>query len=230
MSKPNAEEIPGRATRQQQAGIETRRETRRLVLVAAADEFAERGYRGATVERIAKRANVAVPTLYAAWRSKQALLRAVMSQAVTGRDDGFETGPDPAELLNGPVPGPTVDPTEFITQVAASYRAIAERSAVGWRTYRDAAAVDPKIDTDWTHIQANRRATFRAVLTYAPADSWRTGLSLDDVIDTIWAIASPETHELFVQRRGWDYDRYQYWVASTLIAALLPPSTQTDPT
>ena len=68
----------------------TRRETRRRVLAAATAEFAERGYVGATVARIADRADVAVPTLYSAWGSKRALLRGVMAEAVTGNDAGFD--------------------------------------------------------------------------------------------------------------------------------------------
>ncbi|WP_158293931.1 helix-turn-helix domain-containing protein [Kribbella sp. VKM Ac-2568] len=55
-----------------------RRETRRRALAAATEEFAERGYAGATGARIAERADVAVQTLYSAWAGKRAMLRAVM--------------------------------------------------------------------------------------------------------------------------------------------------------
>ena len=51
----------------------------------------------------------------------------------------------------------------------------------------------------------------------------RQELSLETAIDTGWAIASPETHELFVQRCRWTYDQYQTWIASTLITALVSP-------
>ena len=48
------------------------------LLRAAEEEFTERGYAAATVARIAARAGVTVQTLYLAWGSKRALLRAYM--------------------------------------------------------------------------------------------------------------------------------------------------------
>jgi AcrR family transcriptional regulator len=217
-----------RVTRQREAGEATRRETRRRLLVAAAGEFADRGYAGATVARIADRADVAVPTLYSAWGSKRALLRAVMATAVTGREDGFAPGGDPNILL-GPANAPRpADPAAFITHLAHRYRLIAERSAVGWRTYRDGAGVDPEIATDWQQLQDGRRDVLRVLIANLPSEVLRPGLTPDSATDTAWAIASPETHELLVLRRGWSYDQYESWIASTLTAALLDSAT--DPT
>ena len=217
-----------RVTRQREAGAATRRETRRRLLVAAAAEFAERGYAGATVARIADRAQVAVPTLYTAWESKRALLRAVMATAVTEHEDGFDLGQDPNTLLGPPDPTRPKNPAAFITHLAHRYRLIAERSAVGWKTYRDAAGIDPEIATDWQHLQDGRRNVMRTLIANLPTAALRAELTPDNAADTAWAIASPETHELLVLRRGWSYDQYENWVASTLTAALL--DTPTDPT
>lgn len=220
MDNPPDPARPRRGTRQKEAGEATRRETRRRVLVAARAEFAEQGFRGATVSRIADRADVAVPTLYAAWGSKRDLLRAVMGQAVTEHDDGFDAGADRRALL-GPVDAdPARDPAAFLTHLAHRYRLIAERSAVGWRTYRDAAAIDPGIAADWQALQDGRHRTFEVLLANLPEDAFRPGVTREAAVDTAWAIASPETHELFVVRRGWSYDRYEEWVASTLRAAV----------
>ena len=222
MSKPAAPPRPRRVSRQREAGEATRRETRRRVLVAAAAEFAERGWTGATVVRIAERADVAVPTLYAAWGSKRALLRAVMAQAVTEHDDGFNTDVvDRHALLGPPAAVPVDDPASYITYLARRYRLIAERSAVGWRTYRDGAGVDAEIAADWQQLHEGRRETFTVLLDGLPATALRPGHTIDSAVDTVWAIASPETHELFVVRRGWTYDHYEHWVTDTLTAALL---------
>ena len=59
-----------------------------------------------------------------------------------------------------------------------------------------------------------------------PDAALRPGLTADAAVDTAWAIASPETHELFVLRRGWTYDQYQSWVRVTLSAALLDESSR----
>ena len=61
-----------RVSRQREAGEVTRRETRRKLLVAAAEVFAESGYAAATVAKIADRADVSVQSLYSAWGSKRA--------------------------------------------------------------------------------------------------------------------------------------------------------------
>ena len=211
---------PRRVTRQREAGAATRRETRRRVLAAAQAEFAEHGYHGATVSRIADRADVAVPTLYAAWSSKRALLRAVMGQAVTGHPGGFDSGSDRNDLLGSVNPDLFRDTGAFLAYLAHRYRLIAERSAVGWRTYRDAAAVDPELAADWQALHDGRRDTFAALLANLPQGAFRPGLTLDFAADTIWAVASPETHELFVLRRRWTYDQYEQWVTATLQAAL----------
>ena len=199
----------------------TRQETRRRVLAAAAAEFAERGYAGATVARIAGRAEVAVPTLYSAWGSKRALLRGVMGAAVTGEDTGFDADHVNRSKVMSLVDPPVPDGAAFIAMLARGYRMIAERSAVGWTTYRDGAAVDKDIAEDWQYLQEQRRETFRMVLAKMPDGARRPGLTAEDAIDTAWAVASPETHELFVRRLGWSYDRYQAWVTRTLTAALI---------
>lgn len=211
---------PRRVSRQKEAGEATRRETRRRVLAAATSEFAERGYVGATVARIADRADVAVPTLYAAWGSKRELLRGVMSLAVTGSDKGFDADVDRSKIV-ALVDRPLPDGATFMATLARGYRSLAERSAVGWATYRGGAAVDQDIADDWQHLQVQRRETFRMLLAKLPDAVLRNGLTKEAAIDTAWAIASPETHELFVQRLGWDYDRYEAWVAATLTAALI---------
>ena len=77
-----------RVSRQREAGEATRRETRRRLLLAASEEFAQSGYRAATVSRIADRADVSVQTLYHSWGSKRDLLRGVLELAVTGHEEG----------------------------------------------------------------------------------------------------------------------------------------------
>jgi len=74
-------------TRRREAGAASRAETRRRLLRAAGEEFAERGYHAATVTRIAERAGVTVQTLYLAWGSKRALLRAFMEASLSGDPD-----------------------------------------------------------------------------------------------------------------------------------------------
>lgn len=212
-----------RVSRQREAGEATRRETRRRLLVAARAEFAERGYAAATVIRIAERADVSVQTLYSNWGNKRNLLRAVMESAVTGDDDiPLVAGQPPAVIVATLDPADAKDPRRLLAHLSHQYRLLAERSAVGWQTYRDGAGVDPDIAADWQQLSELRRAGFQAMFARLPASALRPGLSNVAAADTAWVVASPDSHDLLVRQAGYSYDQLEEWARTTLSAALLP--------
>jgi AcrR family transcriptional regulator len=211
-----------RVSRQREAGEATRRETRRRLLAAAKAEFAERGYAAATVIRIAERADVSVQTLYSNWGNKRNLLRAVMESSVTGDEDvPLVAGQPPAVITAALEPEDIADPRRLLAHLSRRYRHLAERSAVGWQTYRDGAAVDPDIAADWQQLSDLRRGAFQALFAQVPAGALRPGLDNAAAADTAWAIASPDMHDLLVRRAGYSYDQLEGWVRTTLSAALL---------
>lgn len=209
-------------TRQREAAAASRAETRRRLLQAAGVEFAERGYHAATVNRIAARAGVTVQTLYLAWGSKRALLRAHLDAALSGSADTRYADALPRLIADALDPAGT-DPHAIVRQVARLYRGLAERAALGWRLYRDAAATDSEIAADWQALEHLRRGTFADIVRRIPTASLRAGMTADAATDTAWAIASPETHELLVGRADYTLDQYEEWVATTLAAALVAP-------
>jgi AcrR family transcriptional regulator len=197
------------------------------VLAAAREEFAERGYTAATVSRIAERADVAVQTLYSAWGSKRALLRAVMETAVTGTDTPLEPDHPPTSLIDQMTLEDAEDPVQYLTHLAHRFRLLAERADLGWSTYRDAAATDPDVANDWHQLQMVRRRNFHLVIGAIPPASLQPGLIPATAADTAWVIASPESFELLVRRAGYNTDEFEQWVAHTLIGALLPERAAT---
>ena len=212
-----------RVSRQREAGEATRRETRRRLLAAAGGEFAERGYAGATVTRIAGRAGVSVQSLYNDWGNKRNLLRGVLEAAVTGDDDVTLTpGQPPVVIVDTLSPGDAADPRRLLAHLARQYRLLAQRAAVAWQTYRDAAATDPDVAADWQRLSEMRREAFGQLLAQIPAAGLRPGLSPALAADTAWAIASPETHHQLVRQAGYGYDELEDWVRATVSAALLP--------
>jgi len=212
-----------RVSRQREAGEATRRETRRRLLVAARAEFAERGYAAATVIRIAERADVSVQTLYSNWGNKRNLLRAVMESAVTGDDNiPLEAGQPPAVIVATLDPGDAKDPRRLLAHLSHQYRLLAERSAIGWQTYRDGAGIDPDIAADWQQLMEMRRRAFHTMFARLPATALRPGLSNAAAADTAWVIASPDSHDLLVRQAGYSYDQLEDWARTTLTAALLP--------
>ena len=62
-------------------------QTRRKILNAAHEEFLERGYHGATIASIARRAGVANQTVYFVFHTKAELVSAVIDDAVLGPEE-----------------------------------------------------------------------------------------------------------------------------------------------
>jgi AcrR family transcriptional regulator len=218
-------------TRQKQAGEASREATRRRLIDAAAQAFLEGGYTATTVSVLARRAGVSVQTLYLAVGGKPALLRAVLEQALrtpSSASSSASSGPIGDDYLRGlraqaaEVHQGSDDPRTRIYAIAHVYRSVAERAAPWWRLYRNAAATEPEIAADWAELQRLRRDTLAALLLDLPDEELRPDLTRDYAIDTLWALASPETHDLLVERREYTLDRYQTWLTNTLAAALLP--------
>ena len=213
---------PRRVSRQREAGEATRRETRRKLLLAARDEFAENGYHAATVARIAGRADVAVQTLYHAWGSKRDLLRGVLELAITGDEDvHLDRMELPNALLASAEPSAHRDPDALLVHLVHQFRVLAERSSGVWKTYRDAAAVDPDIAADWSALMQLRRTNIAALYAAVPKKAWRKGLTPHRAIDTIWTIASPQAHELLVGVLGYSYEDFEAWLLETIRRSVL---------
>lgn len=198
-------------TRLREAGAASRAETRRLLLAAAAEEFERVGYVAATVSRIAAGAGVTVQTLYLAWGSKRALLRAYLESTLA--PGASPSGEHFASQLRPDTPAGT------LSQIAALFCGVAQRSALAWRAYRDGAAVDSAIAQEWHQLQALRKATMTALLATIPDEAMR--LRREEAVDTAWAIASPAAYDLMVSDAGYTPQRFEAWIASTLHAAIL---------
>src|ERR1700753_2620027 len=104
-------------TRHQEAAAASRAETRRRLLRAAENEFTERGYSAATVAKIAARAGVTVQTLYLAWGSKRALLRAYMESALAGKDETPFPLARP-DMIAAALQGTNDDPQAIVRQIS----------------------------------------------------------------------------------------------------------------
>jgi AcrR family transcriptional regulator len=211
---------PTARSRQKRVGDALRQDTRNRLLDAAVAEFAAHGYAGTTVTRLAAAAGVSVQTLYLAWGSKRALLRGYMDAALAGDADTPYQQARP-DLVATALDAARDDPHAIVRQIGALYRQIAERAALGWKVYRDAAGGDPEIAADWYEFQALRHQTFTTLIGHLPTRSLRPGLSRAAATDTAWALASPDTYDMLVRVRGYTLDRYEKWVTTSLTTLLL---------
>ena len=117
------------------------------------------------------------------------------------------------------------DPQTYLRGMARLFRETAEQAALGWQLYRDAAAVDPEIRNDQLELSRLRRVTLTGLLSGLPDGALRDGLSRDDAIDTLLVIMGPESYVLLVGQAGYSLQRFEEWLAATLIASLLEPGS-----
>ena len=200
-------------SRQKRVGDALRQDTRNRLLEAAEVEFAARGYAGTTVTRLAAAAGVSVQTLYLAWGSKRALLRGYMEKALAG------SAGSPAEAAQRF--SDDMKPERRLSELANLVTEVAQRAAIGWTLYRDAAAIDPEIADDWNELQLLRHQLFAHVIGRIPGTALAPGLTTEGAIDTAWTIASPESYDLLVNRLHYSLDEFHQWLKQTLPAALL---------
>lgn len=208
--------------RRRDAGAASREQTRRRLLAAADTLFREQGYTATTVAAIATRADVSLQTLYLAWGSKRALLRAATDAAavasplpVTPEQWRSSIRAELADAVGG-------DQTAgaYLAAVSRLFVRVAERTAPYWRMHRQAAATDPEVAMDWEAMAVDRHRTLADVAQSVPRRGLRADLTADDITDTLWALASPEVYDLLTTQRGRPPSAFESWLRRTLVAAL----------
>ncbi|MFI8817189.1 MULTISPECIES: TetR/AcrR family transcriptional regulator [unclassified Streptomyces] len=200
---------------------EKTRRTRLRMLDAAARLFVERGWAGATVEDIARAAEVGTQTVYFTFRNKRVLLKEVLDSAIAGDADQVATLDRPwaRRVIGEP------DPAVQLTLQAAGARLILERAAPVLDVVRGAAASDPELAELWRINQEQRHTVqlrFARALTEKTGGSLREGHDAASAADIALTVLGPETYGLLVTGRGWPPSRWEKWAADALVRQLLP--------
>jgi AcrR family transcriptional regulator len=190
-------------------------QTRARVLEAATELFQERGYDGASIAAIAELAGVSEETIYARFGNKRTLLGELVRRAVRGDD------PRPVTEQAGPKALAAItDQREQLRLFAADVVGRLERAAPLVAVVAGASRSDPELAALLARLHADRRRNL-GVLVDALASNGRLRLERGDAVETVWALTSPELHQLLVRIRGWSRRRYCEWLADSLAALLL---------
>jgi AcrR family transcriptional regulator len=191
-------------------------QTRAQVLDAAATLFEERGYEGTSIAVIAEEAHVSAETVYARFGNKRALLGELVRRAVRGPDHA----PVPEQRVPKALAAVT-DQHEQLRLFAADIVLRLERAAPLVAVVAGASRSNPELAQLLTTLHADRLKNLRTLVD-ALAANGPLRLQGDDAVDTVWALTSPELHQLLIRIRGWSRHRYQDWLASSLAGLLLP--------
>jgi len=213
-----AEDVKRRRYRSERR-LEQAEQTRLRVLDAAAKLFEERGYDGASIAAIAEAAGVSAETVYARFRNKRTLLGELVRRAVRGDD------PKPIPEQAGPrAVAAATDQREQLRLFAADIVLRLERAAPLVAIVAGASRSDPELAELLARLHADRLKNLR-VLVDALAARGPLRLRKDEATETVWALTSPELHQVLSRVRGWTRRRYRDWLADSLAHLLLEETT-----
>lgn len=192
---------------------------RRAVLDAARTLFLERGYGTTTIEAISDASEVPQATVYRLFASKRGILTSLIDTSIAGDDE-------PVPIVDRAHVRSLLDepgPERALAGLAAISVDINTRTAPIYRILVGAASSDPDVATILDELTRQRQeGQGRVAAALARSNALRPGLSARDAGDIVHALASPELHHLLVVDRGWPADRYERWLADTLVSQLLP--------
>jgi AcrR family transcriptional regulator len=186
--------------------------TRRRILAAATSLFGRKGIDRVTIAEIGRRAGVAASTVYAIFKSKDGLLRALMERSLFGGQ--FQR----AQTLLADVS----DPVRLVALTAHVARAIYESESHDLGLLRHASGFSPalrKLEQEFERIRYEMQAPRLQALF--GAGKARSGLTFEDGRRLMWMYTSRDVYRMLVQEGGWTPDRYQEWLCQALVEALV---------
>jgi AcrR family transcriptional regulator len=182
------------------------------VLEAAKTLLVSHGIDGVTIAQIAERAGVAASTVYALYKSKEGILRGLMTAALFG--SRFQEAQ--AKLAG------ITDPIRLIALSAHVARAIYESESSELGLMRGASAFSPalrKLEQEFEDIRFEMQEA-RIKLLFA-CSRQRQGLEFDEARRILWMYTSRDVYRMLVHEGGWTPDRYQQWLSETVVNALV---------
>lgn len=188
-------------------------ETRRRIATAAQELFAEHGFEGTTVARIAEQAGVAAPTVYATFGSKGAIVRALLVQMEHDADgagwaDRIAQEMNPHRKL--------VAFAQWTTALFSSNKATIQAA--------HGAAGDPAIIELRNEGNRHRREGLRVVISsLAQVHALLAELSEERALDRAWMLTGVELYLSATEGCGWSDEEYKDWLAAMLQEQLLSP-------
>ena len=191
---------------------------RQRIVDAARDFMIEHGYRATKVSAVAARAGVNVDTVYELVGRKPILLRELIEQAISGADHAVV-----AEARDYVVAmRAESDPARKLTIYAHAIRETQERLAPLLLALREASSTEPEAEQVWKEISDRRAANMRKLVSdLRDAGGLRTGLSVGEAADVVWATNSPELYVMLTRERGWSPSKYEQWLGDTWCRLLL---------
>ena len=201
-----------RASKAEQAAA-----TRDRIVEAATELFLTEGFLNSTMSAIAKRSGVAVQTLYLAFGSKTAILRATLDAALRAGDAEDIPEQDWYRAVLEDEDGPAA-----LQRFCVVGGRNVQRAAPLYEVVR-AASSDPEVADVLADNKRLRAEGFRAVVdALATRSGFAPDLSNEDALAILYTVFSEDTFLLMVSERGWTPERWMQWCSDTVRPQLFP--------
>ena len=195
--------------------------TQKQILTAASSLFARHGIDAVTIANIGKSARVAGSTVYALFKSKEGILRALMRATLFG--SRFQ---DANSLLVG-----VTDARRAIELTAQVARAIYESETKELGLLRGTSGFSPALRQLEQEFEALRfEMQKRRIELLFDQDMAKKGLTRRNARRILWMYTSRDIYRMLVHDGRWTPQQYQNWLSETLVRELVDTPTFLDST
>ena len=186
--------------------------SRTRILAAARKTFGARGFERATIKDVAELARVSAPLVYATFKSKEGLLRALIESNVFGKDYNTMVERITAER----------EPAQTLRIAAGITRLVYDEKRRQMGALQRAAILSPAIRRLEQDLE-NQRYMRQELVVRRLFDTGaiRPGLDYIEARDVLWSLTSRDLYRMLVLERKWSPDDYEDWLATLLTRMLL---------
>lgn len=189
-------------------------DTRRRIIDATWRLLRSEGYAGMTVAAIARKAQVSEPSVYAIFKSKAGILAGLLDQSTFGEE--YEDAVQQALSAS--------DPETRLRLTARIARQIHDAQSAALDLLRGAGVVAPelaRLEQQRENLRYERQEGM--IDSLREARRLRPGLNRRTARDIFWALTGRDVYRMLVRERKWSSQKYQDWLANTLVHSLLTP-------
>lgn len=187
------------------------KKNRDTVLRVAKRLFETKGFKGTSLEEIARESSLAKPTLYATFKSKEGILLAIFDASLS--QDTFEN------LVKEISLGSTAK--ERFEKTAKLCRELYEAESSHLNLLKSATVLSSELKN--LEIKMEERRYLRqkkSIEQLKKKGLLRSDLSVKKARDIIWSFTGRDFYRLLVLERGWSLNEYESWLSQLLLETL----------
>jgi AcrR family transcriptional regulator len=182
--------------------------TRLRIAQCARHLFAEHGYGATSIDAIAREAGVSVPTFYATYGSKRAVLFALLDAADAQAD---------VVSLQRSLRAAAGQSRQQLRLLVSFARRFYQQSADLIEIARNASRAEADLEALWKEGEARRLKGQKPIVhAWAIDEILQEGLRESEALDILWSLTGPDHYRLLVAERRWPPEKYEAWLTRSL--------------